>query len=77
MPMIGPLADTTSFKFIYYNSAGTVLNPGVPAPIDVRSIGLTLTTATTRATSQAGSTTRSIVSIPESTRVALRNAVRP
>ena len=77
MPMIGPLADTTAFKFIYYNSAGTVLNPGVAAPIDVRSIGLTLTTATTRPTSLAGSTNRSIVSIPESTRVALRNAVRP
>jgi hypothetical protein len=76
-PVIGPMPDTSSFSFTYYAANGTVLTPGVSLPIDVRSIGLNLTAITEDVGSLAGSTKRAKSTIPVTTRVALRNAMRP
>jgi hypothetical protein len=76
-PAIGPMPDTSSFAFTYYNASGTVLTPGVSLVTDVRSIGLNLTTVTEDITSLAGSTKRARSNIPVTTRVALRNSIRP
>lgn len=76
-PVIGPLPDTTHFRLTYFNAAGTVLNPASTNPLQVRSIGVGITTITERRNSLAGSTTRSRPQYPMYTRVALRNALRP
>jgi prepilin-type N-terminal cleavage/methylation domain-containing protein len=76
-PIIGPLPDTSSFAFTYYNAAGTAVAATAIAPIDVRSIGLSLTTVSTSVASLAGSTKRSRLQTLVTTRIALRNAIRP
>jgi prepilin-type N-terminal cleavage/methylation domain-containing protein len=75
--VIGPIADTTAFSFTYYGPTGTVLNPASASPLDVRSIGVALTTVGERVTSLAGTTKRAFYRFPVATRVALRNTLRP
>lgn len=77
-PVIGPLPDTTHFTLTYYNAAGTVLDPATANPLQVRSIGVGITTVTEKSNSLAGSTrNRTSPQYPMYTRVALRNALRP
>jgi len=76
-PILGPLIDTTGFALTYYSATGTVLNPQLAAPASVRSIGLDLHGATASPVSLAGSTKRSQAVTSVSTRVALRNTLRP
>ncbi len=76
-PVIGPLPDTTHFTLSYFNAAGTALDPASANPLTVRSIGVGITTVTSRSTSLAGSTNRTNPQYPMYTRVALRNALRP
>jgi len=76
-PIIGPIPDSTHFTLTYYNAAGTLLNPSSANPLTVRSIGVAITTVTESRVSLAGSTTRATSQFPMSTRVALRNTLRP
>lgn len=77
-PIIGPLPDTTHFTLTYYNSAGAVLDPVSANPLQVRSIGVGITTVTEKSNSLAGSSRgRTLPQYPMYTRVALRNALRP
>lgn len=76
-PVAGPLPDTTGFALVYYNSAGAVLNPATANRLDVRSIGVTITTVAPAPVSLAGSTKRARRTYPLTTRVALRNTLRP
>jgi prepilin-type N-terminal cleavage/methylation domain-containing protein len=76
-PIIGPLPDTASFAFTYYNAAGAVLNPAVALPTDVRSIGLMIKTVVNSVVSLAGTSKRKLVRDSVQTRIALRNAIRP
>jgi hypothetical protein len=76
-PVIGPLPDTDSFGFTYYNSAGTVLDPASAPPITVRTIGLSIKTVSNHEVSLAGSTKRALTRDSVQTRIALRNAIRP
>jgi prepilin-type N-terminal cleavage/methylation domain-containing protein len=75
--VIGPIVDTMAFTFTYYGPTGTVLNPASASPLNVRSIGVSLTTIGQRVTSLAGTTKRVFYRFPVSTRVALRNTLRP
>jgi prepilin-type N-terminal cleavage/methylation domain-containing protein len=75
--VIGPIVDTSAFTFTYFDPTGTVLNPASATPIDVRSIGVSLTTIGERVTSLAGTTKRTFYRFPVTTRVALRNTLRP
>ena len=75
--MIGPLSDSTGFALTYYDASGTVLNPAVAPKIDVRSIGISMTSVSSTPLSLAGSSTRSRKNVPVFTRVALRNILRP
>ena len=76
-PIIGPIPDSLSFTLTYFSAAGTVLDPTVANRIRVRSIGVEVTTVTDSRVSLAGTTTRSVSQFPMSTRVALRNTLRP
>ena len=76
-PVIGPLSDAAGIDFTYYNAAGTVMDLTTADPLDVRSIGIRVTTVTDGAVSLAGSTTRASGSFSVVTRVALRNTLRP
>jgi prepilin-type N-terminal cleavage/methylation domain-containing protein len=76
-PVIGPIPDSTHFTLIYYNAAGTVLDPATANPLTVRSIGVAITTVTRSRVSLAGSTTRDSSQFSMTTRVALRNTLRP
>jgi prepilin-type N-terminal cleavage/methylation domain-containing protein len=76
-PIIGPIPDSTHFTLTYYNAAGTVLDPSTANPLTVRSIGVAITTITDSRVSLAGSTTRNTSQFPMTTRVALRNTLRP
>lgn len=75
--MIGPLSDSTGFALTYYDKDGTVLNPLIAPKIDVRSIGISMTSVSSTPLSLAGSSTRSRKNVPVFTRVALRNILRP
>lgn len=76
-PIIGPLPDTTAFVLTYRNATGTVLDPTVANPLQVRSIGIGITGTTGRPVSMAGSTTRGRAVRTFTTEAALRNAIRP
>ncbi len=76
-PIIGPIPDSTFFTLLYYNAAGTALDPATANPLAVRSIGLRITTVTERVSSLAGTTNRTLRQYPMVTRVALRNTLRP
>lgn len=76
-PMIGPLADTTGFALTYYNGVGTVLDPAVANPNVVRSIGVRLTGIPSAPVSLAGTARRQRGVTTVTTRVALRNTLRP
>jgi hypothetical protein len=76
-PIIGPIPDSMSFTLTYYNAAGTVLDPASANPLTVRSIGVAITTVSDGRVSLAGSTTRNTSQFPMTTRVALRNTLRP
>lgn len=77
-PVIGPLPDTTHFALSYFNAAGATLNPASANPLEVRSIGVSITTETETSNNLAGSSRgRTKPQYPMYTRVALRNALRP
>jgi prepilin-type N-terminal cleavage/methylation domain-containing protein len=76
-PILGPLVDTTGFALTYYSANGDVLDPQSASPVRVRSIGLDIHGATAAEVSLAGSTRRSPAVTSVSTRVALRNSLRP
>jgi Tfp pilus assembly protein PilE len=76
-PIIGPLTNAAAFSLVYYNAAGTVLNPASANPLAVRSIELRMTTSTNANVSLGGSTRRANSTFPVVTRVSLRNSLRP
>jgi prepilin-type N-terminal cleavage/methylation domain-containing protein len=76
-PILGPLADTSEFQLTYYAASGALLDPATASPLAVRSIGIDLVGATTERVSLAGGDRRSRKASAVSTRVALRNTLRP
>lgn len=76
-PIIGPLANTAAFSLVYYDAAGTVLNPASANRLAVRSIEVRLTTSTNANVSLGGSTRRANSTFPVVSRVSLRNSLRP
>ena len=71
-PIIGPLADTSGFNLTYYAADGMVLDPGLAPPTAVRSVGIDIGRITSRLGGRSGARGLAV-----STRVALRNALRP
>jgi prepilin-type N-terminal cleavage/methylation domain-containing protein len=72
----GPVDQGTGFRFRYFNRAGVLLDPGVAAPADVRTVELTLQGETARTVNLAGSLPNANRSMTVTTRVALRNTLR-
>jgi prepilin-type N-terminal cleavage/methylation domain-containing protein len=64
------------FRFVYFNRAGVLLDPGVAAPAEVRMIELTLQGETARTVNLAGTMPNANRSMTVTTRVALRNTLR-
>jgi len=77
IPAAGPLPDTTGFELSYFDAAGSILDPASADPLLVRSIGVTIRTSSGAPVSLAGSSTRARRTFPLTTRVALRNTLRP
>jgi prepilin-type N-terminal cleavage/methylation domain-containing protein len=76
-PILGPLADTSSFQLTYYGASGAAFDPATASPLAVRSIGIDISAGTTTRVSLGGGFNRSRAVSSMSTRVALRNALRP
>jgi prepilin-type N-terminal cleavage/methylation domain-containing protein len=76
-PVLGPMPDTTSFRLDYFSATGVSLDPATANPLLVRSLGVTMTGVTPAVTSLAGSAQRARRQTTVSTRVALRNTLRP
>jgi hypothetical protein len=76
-PIIGPLVSAAGVAFTYYNAAGAVLAADAANRVAVRSIRVALSTVTEGTVSLAGSTNRAVATFPVTTRISLRNTLRP